>query len=339
MSTVHQTPATANASTETPAPRGGALHGVLRALSKQYLAILLLVVVLVFAIFHPEILAPGNLTNTMVQSALTGIAAIGMTLLIIEGQLDLSVPGVMALSALAVATVLPVSTVGVAILAALVVGLVLGAVNGILVSVIRIPSFIATLGTQYLFLGIAFVLTKGGVVPVRSSNYSQLVNGRVGIIPVSFIVLVIVALLAYAVVQWTHFGRAIRATGSNERAAGLAGVPVRLLQIETFAIAGALFGLAGAFLAGRLSSAGGTMATGFELNAIAAVVVGGTALRGGRGTLLGTVIGAVLFSILTNALNLLGVSSYWQYIMTGVVLVAAVAVGARRAGAVVRGAS
>jgi ribose transport system permease protein len=250
-----------------------------------------------------------------------------MTLLITAGALDLSVPGVIALSSLAAANLLPHTTVGVAVGAALLVGAVAGLLNGLLVAYVNIPSFIATLGTQYLYLGIVFVLTEGGVASINSNYYSEFTNGSVGVFPLVFIILIVLAAVAYFVLYWTHFGRAIRAIGSNERAARLAGIPVNLVKVAAFVIGGLLFAVAGVFLSGELSSASGPMAAGFELNAIAAVVVGGTSLRGGQATMFGTVIGAMLFSMLSNALNLLNVSSYWQYVLTGAVLAVAVALG------------
>jgi ribose transport system permease protein len=250
-----------------------------------------------------------------------------MTLLITAGVLDLSVPGVIALSSLAAASLLPYTTTGIAVGAALLVGALAGLLNGLLVAYVKIPSFIATLGTQYLYLGIVFVLTDGGVAPINSNDYSEFTNGSVGVFPLVFIILIVLAALTYFVLYWTHFGRAIRAIGSNERAARLTGVSVNVVKVIAFVIGGLMFAIAGVFLSGELSSSSGTMATGFELNAIAAVVVGGTSLRGGQATMFGTVIGAMLFSLLSNALNLLNVSSYWQYVLTGAVLAVAVALG------------
>lgn len=310
-----------------------------RFLGRQYLAGVVVLVTLGLSIFHPSIISPGNLSSVLFQASLTGICAAGMALLISAGQLDLSVPGVIALSALTAAALLPRTTVGVAIVAALLVGCLLGAVNGLLVAYVDIPPFIATLGTQYLYLGIAFVLTQGGVAPISSYYYSTYTNAAVGMFPVVFLVLVVIAAVAYLLLYWTHFGRGMRSVGSNERAARLAGLAVGRIKVGVFALGGALFATSGVFLSGLLSSASGTMATGFELNAIAAVVVGGTSLRGGQATLAGAVVGAVVFSLLSNALNLLGVASYWQYVLTGLVLAVAVALGSlRRSQREVRGA-
>ncbi len=312
---------------------------VLPLISRQYLIAILIVLSIAVGAAKPVFWGSGNISNVLFQASFVGLAACGMTLLIAGGLLDLSVGGVIAVSSIAVATALPYGTVGSAIGLALLIGAVLGLVNGLLVTFVRIPPFIATLGTLYLFLGLAFIWTGGKVIGLSSKNYRALTTGDILGVPTPFVVLVIVAVLSYLLLWRTYFGRTVRAFGSNERAASLAGLPVKRAKVLVFVFAGISFALAGAFMAGRLASAEGNMAMGFEMDVIAAVVVGGTALRGGRGTLLGTVVGALLFAVLANALNLLGVASYWQYVLTGAVLIAAIAVGARRASAAeVRGA-
>lgn len=319
--------------------RSGASAVLRRLASQQYLLVVLLLLAVAVGAARPAFWGTGNVSNILFQASFVGLAACGMTLLIAGGLLDLSVGGVIAVSAIAVATVLPSTTIGVAVLLAVLIGAVLGLLNGLLVTYLRIAPFIATLGTLYLFLGVAFIWTSGGVVPITSGNYRAATTGSLGWLPVPFLVFLCLATLTHLLLRHTYFGRTLRAFGSNERAATLAGLPVARAKVTAFVFTGACFALAGVFMAGRLSSAEGNMAMGFEMNVIAAVVVGGTALRGGRGTLLGTVIGALLFAVLANALNLLGVASYWQYVLTGTVLAAAVAVGARRAStAEVRGA-
>lgn len=312
---------------------------VLNFVSQQYLVVALVALCVAVGLARPSFWGTGNLSNVLFQASFVGLAACGMTLLIAGGLLDLSVGGVIAVSSIAVATVLPHTTIGAAIGLALLIGAALGLVNGLLVTYVKIAPFIATLGTLYLFLGLAFIWTSGSVLPITSSNYRSLTTGTVGWLPVPFLVFTVVAVLSYLLLQRTYFGRTVRAFGSNERAAGLAGLPVNRAKVLVFVVAGICFALAGVFMAGRLASAEGNMAMGFEMNVIAAVVVGGTALRGGRGTMFGTVVGALLFAVLANALNLLGVASYWQYVLTGTVLIAAIAIGARRASAAeVRGA-
>lgn len=312
---------------------------ILSVVSKQYLVGILIVLCVAIGLARPVFWGSGNITNVLFQASFVGLAACGMTLLIAGGLLDLSVGGVIAVSSIAVAVTLPYGTIGSALGLAVLVGAVLGLINGLLVTFARITPFIATLGTLYLFLGGAFIWTSGKVIGISSRNYRDLTTGDVLGVPIPFIVLIALAVLSYLLLWRTYFGRTVRAFGSNERAATLAGLPVKRTKILVFVFAGVCFALSGAFMAGRLASAEGNMAMGFEMDVIAAVVVGGTALRGGRGTLLGTVVGALLFAVLANALNLLGVASYWQYVLTGAVLIAAIAVGARRSSAAeVRGA-
>lgn len=335
--TTTPTPTPAGAATTETGP--GRMHTLLQFASRQYLLAVLIVLAIAVGFAKPSFWGTGNLQNVLFQASLVGMAACGMTLLIAGGLIDLSVGGVIAVSAIAVGTVLPSTTIGGAFVLALVIGLALGLVNGLLVTYVKIPPFIATLGTLYLFLGLAFIWTDGKVVAITSKNFREATTGKLGVLPIPFLVFVVLALVTYFVLNRTHFGRTIRAFGSNERAAVLAGLPVNRAKVLVFLVAGLCFALSGIFMAGRLSSAEGNMAMGFEMDVIAAVVVGGTAMRGGRGTTFGTVVGALLFAVLANALNLLGVASYWQYVLTGTVLVVAIALGARRsAAAEVRGA-
>ncbi len=295
-------------------------------LTKNYLLVIVVVLMLVVGMLRPSFWGSGNLNNVMFQTAFVGIAACGMTILIAGGLIDLSVGGVIAVSSIALAMVLPTSTVGGAIGVALVIGAAGGLISGLLVTYVKIAPFIATLGTQYLFLGLAFIVTGGKVIPVKSSAYRSMMTGSLGVVPIPFLVFVVLALITAFLLHRTYFGRTVRAFGSNERAAQLAGMAVNRAKVLVFVFAGVCFALCGAFMTARLSSAEGNMAIGYEMDVIAAVVIGGTALRGGRGTMLGTFLGAILFTVITNAMNLLGVASYWQYVLTGVILIAAIAV-------------
>lgn len=316
------TEATVTTHSTTSAPRRA-----LGLLGRYYLVAVLLIGFALTGLASSGFWTEGNLRNILFEAGFVAIAACGMLLLIVNGLLDLSVAGIIALSAIAVATVLPSTTIGAAIGLAAVIGAALGAINGVVVTFLKIPPFIATLGTQYLFLGAAFVWTNGKVVSIASRNFRGLVTGSIGFLPNVFIIAALLAVLTWVILFRTSLGRNLRSIGSNERAAEVAGINVRATKIGVFAIAGTLFAVAGVFLAGRLSSAEGNMAIGVEMGIIAAVVVGGTSLRGGRGTVLGTILGAILFAWLANALNMLGVASYWQRVVTGSVLVIAVAIG------------
>jgi len=320
--------ATQNAST----PRVRQLSG------RYYLQIILIVVVILLAITQPNFRTAGNISNVLLQASFAGLVACGMTLLIAGGLFDLSVAGIIAVCGVAVATILPKTTIGAAIGLALVIGVILGVLNGVVVTKIRIPAFIATLGMLNLYLAVAFIWTQGKVIPIESTAFLQLGNASVLSIPLVFLVFAVVCVVSHLLLHRTYFGRNLRAIGSSEQAASMAGLPVARVKILAFATTGLFTAVAAVGLSALLSSANGTMATGFELNAIAIAVVGGTALRGGQGTLLGTFTGALVFAVLNNALNLLGVDPYWQYVAVGLVLVAALALGAFRRTASVRGA-
>lgn len=290
----------------------------------------IVVVIIVLAIFvgvkQPSFWGWSNIQNILFSAGFTGLAACGMTLLIGAGLLDLSVSGVMAVSAITVAYTLPHTSVAGAITVALLVGLLAGVLNGVVVAVLRIPPFIGTLGTMYLLLGVAFILTNGKVLAISSSYFYSYTTASLGGFPVPFLAFLLLAALTYFILRWTQFGRHVRALGSNPRATYLAGISTRRTQMLIFIFAAFSFALAGVLMAGRLSSAEGNMAIGIEMNVIAAVVVGGTPLRGGRASVLGTLAGATLFSVLNNGLNMLNVASYYQYVITGIILIAAIAI-------------
>lgn len=309
----------------------------LNLLGKYYIVVATAILVVYLAASTSTFLSPGNISNLLLQVSFAGIVAIGMTILIAAGLFDLSVAGIAAVSGVCLAIVLPHSTVAVAILVAIGVGAILGAINGLVVTRMRIAAFIATLGTFNVFLAIAFILTDGGVISVGSTAFRQIVMAKVGIVPVAFIVLVVLAVAAHLLLSRTYFGRAVRAVGSNERAATSAGFSVDDVKIAAFVLTGALTGVAAVFLTGLLSSANGIMASGLELSAITIAVVGGTALRGGQATMAGTFLAACFVGLVNNALNLTRVDAYWQYIATGAVLVIALLLGRLKNDSRIRG--
>lgn len=298
---------------------------------RYYMLIILVLLCVVVGVLQPTFWSLSNLSNVLFQTAYIGISACGMTVLIASGLIDLSVAGIIAVSSIVVARILPYTTVEMAIIVALLMGALFGLVNGVLVGVVKIAPFIATLGTQYLFLGAAFIMTQGKVVPISSRNYRGMTTAKLfGIIPVALIVFLVLSLITFMLIKRTYIGRGARATGSSAVATALAGVSVPRTKILVFVFAGVCAALAGVFLAGRLSSTEGNMALGVEMTIIASVVVGGTSMRGGQASIIGTLIGSVFFAVLSSALNLVGVSSYLQYVVTGVVLIAAIAFGNRK---------
>lgn len=269
-------------------------------------------------------LAARNLLNVGRQGSVVVIVALGQALVIIARGIDLSVGSVIGLSAVALATVLhDTGSQPLAMLAGLGTGLVCGLANGALVTGLRINSFIATLGTLSIVRGTALLLTDG--MPVAYEGWAEYLGaGRVYRVPVSLALMLFLALVVHVVAANTVAGRNIYAIGDNPKAAQLAGVDLRRGRLLVFGISGFLAGLGGVILAGNLASADPNLGLGYELDVIAAVILGGASLSGGRGSILGVVIGGSLMALLNNAFVLLGVSAHWQMVSKGLVILLAV---------------
>jgi ribose/xylose/arabinose/galactoside ABC-type transport system permease subunit len=291
---------------------------------------LLLIALLIMGIASPNFRSLANLENVLRQASFAGIAAVGMTLLMITGAFDLSVAGMVGLCGVVLAQLLGGLGIAPAILVVLLLGLALGVVNGLVVTKLRIPAFIATLGMMYVYLAAALILTDGQVVPVTDRGFRSLGTGEWLGVPVPFLIMLVVYGAAAIVLRVTKYGRYMRAVGSNETAARTAGLPVDRVRIAAFMAVGLCTALTATLLTGMLSSANAVMSTGFELAVISVVVVGGTSLKGGSGTLLGSFTGALFFAVINNALNMFRVEAYWQYIAVGVILIVALAIDALR---------
>lgn len=293
----------------------------------RYIAYLaLLVVVLTFAALVPErFLTSANLAVILQNSAVLSIVAIGITFIIIGGSIDLSVGSIIAFSGAVAASLTP--SLGIwAFFVAPVVGAVLGFINGGIFVWGRIPSFVVTLGMLSMARG-ATVLFSGGrpvPVPLDSDFYFY------GTPPVPFVICVIVAIVMGALLKFTTFGRYTMAIGGDEEKTRILGVPVDNVKLAMFIISGALAGIGGGILTSQLGSGSPTVGSGFELMAISAVVIGGTPLTGGYGSILGTLIGSLVITTLANGLILLGISSNVQTVLTGAVLILAVMISIRR---------
>lgn len=307
------------------------------------LALLLLVGYLALA--TPHFLTPGNIANVARQTAVTTILAAGQTFVILCGGIDLSVAATAGLSA-SVAAVLMTSQVwilgipigpvpfGVGMVIALLVGLLVGLLNGLIITKGRIPDFIATLGTLTTMRGIALLVTGGLPVPshltaieLRGYLPPELIwmgAGDVAGIPVAGLIALGVILLGWLLLRYTAFGRAIYAVGGNREAARVSGINIDRTKIMVYMLSGLLAALAGMVLTGRLNSANALMGEGEELRSIAATVIGGANLFGGQGSLLGTLIGALVIGVLGNGLNLLNVSAFWQRVIQGLVIIGVV---------------
>jgi ribose transport system permease protein len=305
---------------------------VLSFLTRYYIQSLLAISVVVLAVVNPYFRTVENLQNVLLQASFAGIGAAGMTLLIVSGAFDLSVAGLLGLCGVLISEVLPSLGVVLTMVAALFFGVLLGLLNGLVVTKLRIPAFIATLGMMNIYLALAFIWTQGSrVISVLDSSFTILGTGTLfGVLPIPFLMMIVTYLVCYGILNRSVYGRCLRAVGSSEIAARTAGLPVDLIRILAFAIVGGCSALAGTFLTAELSSASAIMATGYELTVIAVVVIGGTSLKGGEGTLFGSFAGALFFAVISSALNILNVGAYWQYIVTGIFLISALGVQALR---------
>ncbi len=294
-------------------------------LIKGNLLIVFVVICAIAAFLSPEFLTTRNLANLLQQSSLTGIIAIGMTLVILTSGIDLAVGSVAALSGMIVAVLLDGSVpIALAILAALTVGVAVGLLMGAVSAWIRLPAFIVTLAGLTAVRGWSYTLTDGR--PAGSNlpeAFTIIGGGYLGILPLTGVIFIAVTIITGLILRYTTFGEYIYAVGSNEEAARLSGVPVNWIKASVFGFSGLTAALAGILLTSRLTIGQPTAFQGAELDAIAAVVLGGTSLFGGRGGVGGTFIAVLLLSVLKNLFNLLGIGSFVQMIATGVILVLA----------------
>nr|WP_205352555.1 ribose ABC transporter permease [Vibrio cholerae] len=296
---------------------------------KSLIALLFLVVVVSF--LNPNFFTVDNLLNILRQTSVNAIIAVGMTLVILTAGIDLSVGSVLALCGAFAATLVAMEVpVLVAVPTALLAGAALGAISGIIIAKGKVQAFIATLVTMTLLRGVTMVYTDGRPISTgftdTADTFAWFGTGYALGIPVPVWLMVVVFAGAWYLLNHTRFGRYVYAMGGNESATRLSGINVDRVKIGVYAICGLLAALAGIIVTSRLSSAQPTAGMGYELDAIAAVVLGGTSLMGGKGRIMGTLIGALIIGFLNNALNLLDVSSYYQMIAKAVVILLAVLV-------------
>lgn len=301
-------------------------QGALARFLRVYGTILVLVVLLIgLGILQPRAISPGNLLNLARQISIVALVAAGQTLVILSAQIDLSVGAVLGLAGVIAAIILrDTDSVVLAVAAGLAVGAVSGFINGVVVAKGRIASFIVTLATLGIANGVNLLITEARPVAVENEAFLYLGQGKPWGIPVPIILAAITYVALWFTLSRTRLGRYNYAIGGNEVAARLAGIPVDRFKIYIFMVAGTLAGLTGIVLTARLGSAVPTLGTGFELVSITAVVLGGTSLFGGEGRIWGTLVGAAIASVITNALSILNVGAYYQPVVTGVVILVAV---------------
>ena len=295
---------------------------------------MLLILLLFFSVFAPNFAAWNNMVNIMQATAVNGVLGVACTFVIISGGIDLAVGTMMTLTAVAAGLVL--TNLGMplpfGIAAALGSGAVMGAVSGFVIAKLKIPPFIATLGMMQIARGLALVFSGAKPIYFNDTPSYQLISAESSItnlipgldIPNGVFVMFGVAIIASFVLNRTLFGRYVFSLGSNEEAARLSGLNVDFWKIMTYTTSGLVCGVAGLLISSRLNSAQPALGLGYELDAIAAVVIGGTSLAGGRGTILGTIIGAFIMSVLTNGLRVMGVQEEWKIVITGVIIIIAV---------------
>lgn len=286
---------------------------------------ILLLMCVVLSFLTPNFLEVNNLLNVLKQISIIAILAAGMTFVILTGGIDLSVGSTVALSGVISVMLSQQGVNAIAAMAAgVAAGMVAGYVNGYLTAKTKLPAFIVTLGSFTYIRGIAYVLSAGYPIVLTDPLFKFFGSGTVLAIPTPVLIMVLVYAIAFFVLKYTMFGRHVYAIGGNEEAASLTGIKVTANLIKVYMISGLLSGLAGVVLAGRLYSGQPTAGVGFELDAIAAVILGGTSFTGGVGAIQGTIIGALIMGVLSNGLTLLDVSYYWQLVIKGGVIILAV---------------
>lgn len=291
------------------------------------LPLIFVIIIIIFSILSPAFRTPYNLISNLQFATFIGIAAIGMVFCITSGDFDISVGSMLALVGVLGGSLVPrLGGVGGA-LATLMIASILGAINGIFVTKLRIPAFITTLGMMFMYRAFAFIYTDNAPVRIQSKFWFFVGNGKVARIPFAFILMLACFGAGYLLLRKSPFGRYVIAVGSNKNAAILSGINFDRIKIAVFAMVGFFVGVSSVIMSANFGSANpGLMGQGYEFQVITAVVLGGTLLGGGTANLLGAFFAALILTYLKNGLGLQQVNSYWQFVATGLVLIFAVAV-------------
>ena len=301
------------------------MKNTMKYMSELTTVIALIILMAVITIINSNFLTANNLLNLLLQVTSNALIAFGMTFVILTGGIDLSVGSILALSSALTAGLLGSGMpVTLAILISLILGCILGMMNGLLISYGKLAPFIVTLATMTIFRGATLVYTNGNPITKGLSDtflFQFLGQGYIVGIPFPVIIMFIVL---YVLLHKTAFGKSVYAIGGNEKAAYISGVKLNKVKIIIYSISGIMASISGLIITSRLSSAQPTAGASYEMDAIAAVVLGGTSLSGGKGRILGTLIGALIIGVLNNGLNIIGVSAFWQQVVKGVVILIAV---------------
>lgn len=304
------------------------MKNTMKYMSELTTVIALIILMAVITIINSNFLTANNLLNLLLQVTSNALIAFGMTFVILTGGIDLSVGSILALSSALTAGLLGSGMpVTLAILISLILGCILGMMNGLLISYGKLAPFIVTLATMTIFRGSTLVYTNGNPITKGLSDtflFQFLGQGYIVGIPFPVIIMFIVFIVLYVLLHKTAFGKSVYAIGGNEKAAYISGVKLNKVKIIIYSISGMMASISGLIITSRLSSAQPTAGASYEMDAIAAVVLGGTSLSGGKGRILGTLIGALIIGVLNNGLNIIGVSAFWQQVVKGVVILIAV---------------
>lgn len=295
--------------------------------SKYGIYVVFALICILLSIASPVFLTVGNWMNILRQISTTGIIAVGMTFVIIIGGIDLSVGSIVGFSAMVASSLAKADSghfILLPVLAGIGVGMVCGLINGALIAYGELPPFIATLGMMTIARGAALYYNDGRPIANLSSQYAEIGGGSILGIPNPVLIFLIVIIAGYVLLRCTKYGRYVRAIGGNEDAARVSGIHVNAVKVKVYALVGALSGLSAIILSSRTMSGSPGAGTGYEMDAITAVVIGGASLSGGVGSVIGTLVGSMIVGCLNNGMDLMKISSYFQDIIKGIIIIAAV---------------
>lgn len=287
----------------------------------------LIVMILVFFSIKHQYLSMGNIRNLLRIASINGLLAVGMTFVVLTGGIDLSVGAVMGCAGM-YSAYFAQQTLGhhwlVAVLVGVAMGLAIGLFNGICIAYLKVPAFVGTLGSMSIAKGLTFLITKAKPIPGLTDKFKNIGSGNIGPIPIPIIIMAVVLIICFILLYKTRYGRYIFAVGGNVNAAHVSGINTKLIIASVYLISGVLAALAGVITSARVTSGVTSTGEGYETNAIAMVVIGGTSLAGGKGRLWGTIVGILVIQCLSNGLDMLGVAYYVQLIVKGIVVIGAV---------------
>ncbi|HIR75883.1 MAG TPA: ABC transporter permease [Candidatus Choladousia intestinipullorum] len=315
---------------ETTGEMSAAMKAQMRKnfISKYGSLVALILLCVIITIMKPRFISPLNIRNVLRLASINGLLAVGMTFVCLTGGIDLSVGSVMGCAGMYCAYFAQTSMnlpwfVGVAV--GLAMGLAIGLFNGVCVAYLKVPAFVGTLGSMSVAKGLTFILTNSKPIPNLSDSFKQIGGGMVaGFIPIPIIIFAVILVVCFLLLYKTRYGRYVIAVGGNAKAARVSGINVKRITASVYVLSGVLAALAGIITTARVTSGVTNTGEGYETDAIAMVVIGGTSLAGGKGRLWGTLVGILLMVCLSNGLDMLGVSAYYQMIVKGFVVIAAV---------------